>query len=506
MHFSLYPFIFSLLPLFLFLVFLLKWLSITARPPRKNPPPSPRKLPLIGNLHQMGPIPHRSLHSLSQAHGPLMLLHFAAAPVLVASSAAAARDILKTHDLIFSNRPKSTIGNKLLYGTKDVVFSPYGEYWRQMKSICVLQLLSNKRVQSFRNVREEEIALMIEKISDSGSDVVNLSKLIAELIANVVGRAVLGRKYDGVGGRGGEAKRGFKEVLGNVVELFGVLDIGDFVPWLKWVSRVNGVYGRAERLAKELDEFLEGVVEEHEGRERKVGEEGRQDFVDVLLEIQRENVVGIPLHRDSIKALILDIFVAGTDTSSAAIEWVMTKLIKHPQAMKKLQTEVRLIVQPNQPVTEDNLDQMPYLKAVIKETLRLHPPVPLLVPRESTKDVQVMGYDVAAGTRVVVNAWSIGQDPVSWDEPEEFRPERFLNGHSIDSRGQDFDWIPFGGGRRGCPGIQFAVVVDELVVANLVHKFDFVLPDGVELDEGESSGLAVHKKLPLLLFATPLSC
>ncbi|XP_058185278.1 cytochrome P450 736A117-like [Rhododendron vialii] len=502
MHFSLYPFIFSFLSLFLFLVFLLKWLSITARPPRKNPPPSPRKLPLIGNLHQMGPFPHRSLHSLSQIHGPLMLLHFAASPVLVISSSSAAREIMKTHDLIFSNRPKLTLWEKLMYGAKDVAFSPYGEYWRQMKSICVLQLLSNKRVQSFRDVREEETALMIEKISGSGCDVVNLSKLIEELMGNVVCRVALGQKYGG--GRGG-ARRGFKEVLGEGAELLGVFDIGDFVPWLKWVNRVNGVYGRAERIAKELDEFLEGVVEEHEGRERKVGEEGGQDFVDVLLEIQRENVVGIPLHRDSVKALILDVFAGGTDTTSTALEWVMTELLKHPQAMKKLQAEVRLIAQPNKPVTEDDLDQMPYLKAVIKETLRLQPPGPLIVPRESTKDVQVMGYDIAAGTRVIVNAWAIGHDPTSWDEPEEFRPERFLN-CPVDFRGHDFELIPFGAGRRGCPGIQFAVAVNELAVANLVHKFDFALPDGVELDVSEVAGTTVHKKFPLLLVATHWSC
>ncbi|XP_058193843.1 cytochrome P450 736A117-like [Rhododendron vialii] len=374
-----------------------------------------------------------------------------------------------------------------------------------MKNIFVLQLLSNKRVQSFRGIREEETAIMIEKISDFGSDVVNLSKLIVELTANVVCREALGRKYEGIGGRGGGARRGFKEALGELAELLGVFDIGDFVPWLKWVNRVNGVYGRAERLAKELDEFLEGVVEEHEGRERKVGEEGGQDFVDVLLEIQRENVVGIPLHRDSVKALILDVFVAGIDTTSTALEWVMTELLKHPQAMKKLQAEVRLIAQPNQPVTEDDLDQMPYLKAVIKETLRLHPPGPLIVPRESTKDVQVMGYDIAAGTRVLVNAWAIGHDPTLWDEPEEFRPQRFLN-CPVDFRGHDFELIPFGAGRRGCLGIRFAMAVDELAVANLVHKFDFALPDGVELDVSEAAGINVHKKFPLLLVATPWSC
>ncbi|KAH7857809.1 hypothetical protein Vadar_016710 [Vaccinium darrowii] len=497
-------FISTLLPLLLFLVFLLKWLLSTTT--HKNPPPSPRKLPIVGNLHQIGPFPHRSLHSLSQSHGPLMLLHFASAPVLVVSSAAAAREIMKTHDLIFSNRPKSTITAKFLYEYKDLASSPYGEYWRQMRNICVLQLLSNKRVQSFRNVREEETANMIEKIRSCGSDVVNLSELIVELTGEVVCRVALGRKYGGVGrgGGGGEGRRGFKEVLQEFVELLGVIDIGDFVPWLKWVNRVNGVYGRVERVAKELDDFLESVVEEHVERERKGGER-EQDFVDVLLEVQRENQAGIPIHRDSVKALTLDAFAAGTDTTSTALEWVMTELLNHSQVMKKLQAEVRGIAQTNHQVTEDDLDRMPYLKAVIKETLRLHPPIPILVPRESTKDVQVMGYDIAAGTRVITNAWTIGRDPLSWDEPEEFKPERFLN-NSADFRGHNFELIPFGAGRRACPGIQFAAAVNELALANLVHKFDFALPDGVEFDVSEAPGFSVRKMFRLLVVANPHTC
>lgn len=371
-----------------------------------------------------------------------------------------------------------------------------------MKSIFVLQLLNNKRIQSFRHVREEETSNMIEKIKSCGSDVVNLSELFVELTGDVVCRVALGRKY-GRGG-GGEGRKGFKEVLREFVELLGVVDIGDFVPWLKWVNRVSGVYGRVERNAKELDDFMESVVEEHVDRERKGGEREGQDFVDVLLEIQRENAAGIPVHRDSVKALILDAFAAGTDTTSAALEWAMSKLLKNPQVMKKLQAEVRGRAQHNQSITEDDLDQMPYLKAVIKETLRLHPPIPLLVPRESTEDVQVMGYDIAAGTRVIVNAWSIGHDPASWDEPEEFRPERFLNS-SVDFRGHDFELIPFGAGRRGCPGIQFAATVNELALAKLVHEFDFALPDGADLDVSEVAGLTIHRKFPLLVVATPCS-
>ncbi|KAL6955776.1 unspecific monooxygenase [Sarracenia purpurea var. burkii] len=199
-------------------------------------------------------------------------------------------------------------------------------------------------------------------------------------------------------------------------------------------------------------------------------------------------------------------FAAGTDTTYTALEWAMTELLRNPRVMEQLQKEIRETSKSHQPiVTEDDLDQMKYLKAVIKETLRLHPPIPLLVPRMSTSDVKVLGFDITAGTHVITNAWAIGRDPSSWDEPEEFRPERFLE-TSVDFRGHDFQLIPFGAGRRGCPGIQFAMTIIELVLANLVHKFDFALPGGAsgeELDMTEVAGLTIHKKSPLLVVVTP---
>lgn len=196
-----------------------------------------------------------------------------------------------------------------------------------------------------------------------------------------------------------------------------------------------------------------------------------------------------------------DAFAAGTDTTYTVLEWAMTELLRHPNAMQRVQAEARRIAGDKSSITEDDLDQMRYLKAVIKETLRLHPPIPLLIPRESTQDTKVKGYDVAAGTRVIVNSWAITRDPLLWDSPEEFRPERFLNS-SIDFKGHDFELIPFGAGRRGCPGIAFSIAVDELVLANLLHKFDWRLPDGVEeLDMTESTGLTIHKKFPLIASA-----
>ena len=194
-------------------------------------------------------------------------------------------------------------------------------------------------------------------------------------------------------------------------------------------------------------------------------------------------------------------FSAGTDTISTVLEWAMSELLKHPEVMKKLKSEIREI-SGDQYVNEDDLDKMHYLKAVIKETLRLHPPIPLLVPRESTQYVKLRGYDIKPKTRVMINAWAIGRDPEVWEEAEEFRPERFMNS-SIDFKGQDFELIPFGAGRRGCPGVEFATVINEIGLANLVHKFEWMLPNGEDLDMTGAFGLTIHRKHPLVATATP---
>lgn len=200
-------------------------------------------------------------------------------------------------------------------------------------------------------------------------------------------------------------------------------------------------------------------------------------------------------------------FAAGTDTTQTALEWTMTELLKHPGVMKKAQDEIRRITGSKKSVTQDDVEKTLYLKAVIKESLRLHPPIPLLVPRESTKDVKAQGYDIRARTRVIINAWAIGRDPSSWEKPEEFRPERFLES-AIDFKGNDFQFIPFGAGRRGCPGTTFASSLIEITLASLLHKFNWTLPGGAKpqgLDITEAPGLTIHRKFPLVVIATPHS-
>ncbi|CAI9267264.1 unnamed protein product [Lactuca saligna] len=493
-----------LLPLFILVVSILsKWYFFPSKP-LKNLPPSPSKLPIIGNLHQLGSSPHRSLQGLAKKHGPdLMLLHFGRVPVVVASSADASREIMKTHDLIFANRAKSSVPSILSYNARDIAFADYGEYWRQIKSIAVLQLLSQKRVQSFRRMREEETDLLVEKIREiscSSSPVVDMSKLLISLTNGVICRSAMGRRH------GGEK---FKELFAQFVELLGVFSVGDYIPWLSWVDRLNGYAAKAVKIAAEFDEFLESVIEEHVDRKRQTydvgGDDENKDFVDILLEIQNEKDASFVLDRDTVKALILDVFTGGTDSTYSTLEWELSELLRNPHVMKKLQEEVREVAKGKPKITEDDLDQMHYLKAVVKENFRLHAPLPLLVPRESTQDVKLMGYDIAAGTQVLINAWAVGRDPSLWDDPEEFRPERFMDS-PVDYKGLHFELTPFGAGRRKCPGIQFAMSVNELVLASLVYSFDFQLPGGQkgqDLDMSETVGITIHKKLPLLLVATP---
>ncbi|OIW00296.1 hypothetical protein TanjilG_27547 [Lupinus angustifolius] len=439
-----------------------------------------------------------------------MLLHFGRVPVLVVSSADAAREIMKTHDRVFASRPTMKMSDIILYDSKDVAASKYGEYWRQIRTICVLHLLSVKRVQSLFTVREEEVALLMEKIRNSSysSLPVNLSESLSTLTNDIVCRAALGRKY------GGESGREFKKMMMEFTELTGSFVIGDYIPWLDWLTHISGLYARAKRVAKQFDDLMEEIVEEHINRQKGANNsshddpsvsEDHNDFVDVLLWIQKTNAAGFPVDRTIIKALTLDIFIAGTDTTSTFLEWAMTELIRHPNVMKKLQDEGRNVAGDRIHIAEQDLGHMPYLKAVVKETLRLHVPIPLLVPRESMQDIKLKGYHIAAGTRVIINAWAIARDPAYWDEPEEFKPERFLDS-SIDVKGNDFHVTPFGAGRRICPGIAFAMAVNEIVLANLVHQFDWALPGGVAgdtLDMSETVGLTMHRKIPLVAVATP---
>ncbi|KAL7127998.1 hypothetical protein ABFS83_14G286500 [Erythranthe nasuta] len=499
--------------------FITKWV-LGSNPPwrrrsSKQLPPSPRKLPIWGNLHQIGDLAHRSLHSLGAKHGPIMLIHFGSTPAIIVQSADTAKEILKTHDLLFADRSHTKTTKRLCYNLKDMSVAPYGEYWRNLRSITTLKLLSAKRVQFCHVIRQEETLLLMKRIKScflSGSPrPFDLSESFMKLSNDVICRSVFGEKCSD-----GEEGKKFLKVLRRVLELFGCMTIGEHIPWLWWVSYVNGFDRMLETTAVEIDGFLDAFLDEHMDKyDHEQGGGGGGDdrsmesFIDILVDIYKDNRTdGVFIDRDGIKALVLDLLDAGSDTTSANIEWAMAELLRHPEVLKRLQNEVREIATRDDDnmtiITETDLKKMHYLKAVVKETLRLHPPI-AIAGRSARDNVKVMGYDIPRGTMVITNNWAIGRDPEYWDEPDEFRPERFLNSTVDYFKGVDFKYIPFGAGRRGCPGITFAMAVVELVLANLMQKFDWELPDGAkpeDLDMTEQPGTAVHRKNPLLVVAT----
>ncbi|KAL9228384.1 hypothetical protein vseg_003973 [Gypsophila vaccaria] len=472
----------------------------------KKLPPCPKKLPFLGHLHYLfGDLPHIALQKLSKEYGPLMFLQLGSIPTLVISSANVAREIIKPHDLIFSSRPQLYAGRRLSYDCNDITFAPYGEYWREVRRIVLLEILSVKRVLSFQSTRVEEVELAINSIARCSINPVNLSELTLALTNNVICRVAFGTTFDSIEGinNGKGSKPKAHEILGVTQCLLGEFNVADFYPWLGWlVNKVNGVDSRLKKNIGETDEFFDKIIQGRQ--ETKVNHD---TIVDVLLRLQKDPKQAMALTNNQVKGILIDMFVAGTDTSSTTLVWIMTELIKNPSFLKRAQEEVRQVIKGKQRVEESDLPKLSYLKLIIKETLRLHPPAPLLVPRETTEPCKIGDYEIPAKTRVIINAKAITTDPNVWDNPNKFEPERFMNS-SIDYKGHDFELIPFGVGRRGCPGINFAILLIEITLANFLYCFDWSLPKGMtrdEIDMSEATGLTTRKKEPLLLIATPTS-
>ncbi|KAL3512690.1 hypothetical protein ACH5RR_025407, partial [Cinchona calisaya] len=467
-----------------------------------NLPPCPPTLPIIGNLHLLiGNMPHQSLQHLAQKFGPIIFLQIGEVPTIVISSARLARKALKNLDLALASRPRIFSAKHLFYNCSDIAFSPYGAYWRNIRKICILELLSAKRVQSFSFVREEEVANLVHCVAKSYPNATNLSSVLGMYANNVVCRVAFGKDFSQ---DGDHVRHNFQKLLEEYQMLLGGFSIGDFFPSMEFMHKLTGMESRLKDTFKRFDQFFDEILKEHQNpAERK----DQKDLVDVLLEIQQNGDLETPLTTDNIKAIILDMFAAGTDTNFITLDWAMTELIMNPKTLERARAEIRSIVKERRPISENDLPHLHYMKAVIKETFRLHPPAPVLLPRESMEDVTIDGYKIPAKTRFFINAWAIGRDPESWENPEIFEPERFMikNSH-IDFKGQDFELIPFGAGRRICPAITFSMATVELALAQLLHSFDWQLPPGIEakdLNLTEAFGITMHKISPLMVVAKP---
>lgn len=479
---------------FVALIFLLQWLSTK----NKRLPPGPRGFPIFGSLHLLGKFPHRALHQLAQKYGPIMHLRLGLVPTIVVSSPEAAELFLKTHDLVFAGRPPHEAARYISYGQKGMAFAQYGSYWRNMRKMCTVELLSSLKITSFKPMRMEELDLLIKYIQEAAQErvAVDMSAKVSSLSADISCRMVFGKKYVDED----LDERGFKSVMQEVMHLSAAPHLGDYIPQIAALD-LQGLTKRMNAISKVFDVFLDKIIDEHVQYQEK----GKnKDFVDVMLSLMKSEENEYLVDQGCMKATMLDMLVGSMDTSATVIDWAFSELIKNPRVMKKLQKELEEVVGKQRMVEESDLERLEYLDMVVKETLRLHPAGPLMIPHEATEDCVVNGFHIPKKSHVIINVWAIGRDPKAWTDAEKFYPERFV-GSDIDVRGRDFQLIPFGTGRRSCPGMQLGLTVVRLVLAQLVHCFDWELPSGIlpsEVDMTEEFGLVLCRSKHLVAIPT----
>ncbi|GJS97435.1 flavonoid 3'-monooxygenase-like protein [Tanacetum coccineum] len=474
----------------------------------KNHPPGPRPWPIIGNFNLIGTLPHISLHRLSQKYGKLMYLKFGSVPVVVVSSPDMAQQFLRTHDHIFASRPTTTAAGKhTTYNYRAISWAPYGPYWSQARKIYLNELFSSKRLDSYEYIRVEERNIFLSRLHKLSGDKVVLKEQIAHSNLSMISRILLGRKYFSESNDKKEivTLKEFQEILDEWILLNGVLNIGDWIPWMEFMD-LQGYVKRMKAMFKRFDRFNEHVLQDHMAR-MKAEKDGfvAKDMVDSLLKLVDDPNLEVKLDYDCVKGLTQDLLVGGTDTSATVIEWAMSELMKQPSLIKKATQELDRVIGKERWVDEHDHANLPFIDSVIKETMRLHPVTVILAPHAALQDCKVAGYDIAKGTTIFVNLWAMGRDSNLWDDPECFRPERFL-GKDIDMKGQHFELLPFGSGRRMCPGYNLGLKITRSLLANMLHGFNWTLPDDMKKEDinmDEIYGLSTHRKFPLVAVTKP---
>ncbi|KAF5763688.1 putative geraniol 8-hydroxylase [Helianthus annuus] len=465
----------------------------------KNLPPGPTRLPIIGNLHLLGDLPHQSLAKLAKIHGPIMSLKLGQNTTVVISSSTAAIEVLKKQDLAFANRYVPDAVTAYNHDQHSLSFLHVCTEWRTLRRIVTSNIFSNNSLeakQHLRNQKVEELVAYCRKASLSNENV-DIGRAAFRTSLNLLSNTIFSKDltdpYEDSG-------KEFKEVITSVMEDSGKTNLVDVFPVLKKFDP----QGLKRRMTRHFTKVL-GIFDELIEERLRTGSFEQGDVLDVCLKMMQDNPN--EFNHTNIKDLFLDLFVAGTDTTSITVEWAMAELLRNPHIMTKAKEELEKVIGKGSIVKEDDVSRLPYLSCIVKEVLRLHPPAPLLLPRKVIKEVQLSGYSIPAGTQVFVNAWAIGRDPTVWDDSLEFKPQRFLES-GVDVRGQDFDLIPFGAGRRICPGVPLATRMVPIMLGSLLNNFDWEIDTEIKhdaLDMTEKHGTTISKAKPLCVVPIPLN-
>ncbi|XP_071712706.1 cytochrome P450 81Q32-like [Rutidosis leptorrhynchoides] len=465
-------------------------------------------IPIIGHLHLLKKPLHRTLSALSAKHGPILLLRFGSRNVLLVSSPSISKQCFTENDVVFADRPRLLAGKILGSNYTSFGFAPYGNHWRNLRRISTIEIFSSNRINEFRDTRADEGRLLVRKLITESSDHVNLSLVFNEMMLNVMMMMLFGKRFFG-GGVDFEEGKKFKELVNETFLVGGATNLGDHLPILRWFG-VKGFENKLIELQKKRDEFIRGLIRQiriSKGDEMKNNESVKEKMmmmmmkntvIDVLLKHQETNPEFYT--DDVIKSFVLNLLTAATDTSTTTMEWAFSLLLNHPHILKKAQTEIDNQVGKSRLIDEsDTINNLPYLDCIVKETLRMYPPGPLLLPHESSKDCIVGGYHIPRGTMLLVNQWAIQHNPDLWSDPERFYPERF----EVEGVRDGFRLMPFGSGRRGCPGEGLALRVIGLILGLLIQCFDWERIGEEMVDMSEGPGLTLPKAQPLLAKCKP---
>ncbi|KAL5984801.1 hypothetical protein ACLOJK_038637 [Asimina triloba] len=477
----------------------------------RDPPEPPGALPIIGHLHLMGghdqPLV-RKFGAMADKYGPALLLRLGSRPALIISCWELAKECFTTNDKVLAGRPRSEAGIQMGYNNAMLGFHPHDAYWRSMRKLTMLELLSSQRLDSLKHIRVKEVDLIMKDLyglwEKNGRKpvTVEMSEKFGDITFNVIAMMVIGKRcFGSLGDDNGEAFE-FRDSIQKWFHLFGAFVPSDVFPYLRWFD-LKGYKKEMRKLFKGLDLLLSKWVEEHRAR-KQCGGSDHHDFLDVLISTVDGSDISDYDPDTIIKATVLTVMLGGYDTAWITKTWTLSLLLNHKDKLRKAQEEIDEHVGKDRNVEESDITNLPYLQAIIKETLRLYPPAPLSGPHEATEDCNVGGYHIRAGTRLLVNLWKMHRDPRIWSEPDKFLPERFLNQPAeIDAKGKNYEYLPFGSGRRICPGITMAFQILHLTLARLLHDFDLKTPDDEPVDMTEGIGMTVPKETPLQVVLRP---
>uniref|UniRef100_A0A1W7HBU3 Cytochrome P450 n=1 Tax=Scoparia dulcis TaxID=107240 RepID=A0A1W7HBU3_SCODU len=460
----------------------------------ENLPPGPPGWPVFGNMFDLGSMPHVTLTGLKKDYGPVVWLRIGSINTMVLLNAKSAAEHFKNHDVNFAERNIIEVMKSQDFHKSSVSLSPYGPYWRVMKRIMTVEMLVHKRINETAGIRRRCIADMVDWIGNEAGRI-HVGRFVFLASFNMLGNLMLSRDLVSPDSEKGAE---FFNAMVEFMEVSGRPNIVDLFPSLKWMDP-QGLRRKIDGGLGKTLEIVAGFVAERI-KERELNGGGKKDFLEVLLESGgngTDDSENISAH--NLNTVIMEVFLAGTETTSSSIEWAMVELLSHPEAMYKAKNEIAQLVGKGEKFEEIHIDNLPFLQAVIKETLRLHPPIPFLVPRRAIQETKFMGYHIPKDTQLFVNVWAIGRDPECWEDPSSFKPERFI-GSSIDYKGQNFELLPFGAGRRICAGIPLAHRMLHLVLGTLLHEFDWEIDEvgrKAIMDTRERMGVTVRKLVPL---------